>query len=468
MADDNIDTWSAEVEEAGARAIQTQPPLMVVSRRISDIPAEPIEWLWQGRIACGKLTMVAGHPGTGKSQNSAALAATVTRGGRWPVDGSRCPQGSVVFLSGEDDPSDTIRPRLEAAGADITKAYILEAVREYSGAQGPSERTFNLRADLPKLADLLEEIGDVRLIVIDPITAYLGKTDSHNNADVRGVLAPLADLASKHRAAVVGISHLNKAGGGNEALMRVMGSLAFVAAARAAFAVVKDQDDPERRLFLPLKNNIGNDTTGFSFRIEPVSLPGGIETSAIRWGDEAITVTADEAMTSNDPEEMSALDEAVEFLESILAAGAMAAKELKANAKDAGIAERTLIRAKKTLGIKPKKVGFMGDSKWVWELPVEMSFPDDSASKMAKSTEDGQTNNVDTFEDLGHLREIDAILAQAVFGTDMCVEDAREVFTKDDLEQIASGELSFDAVVHALNLYLGVSLPNSSSHGLRK
>jgi len=203
----------------------------IIYRRASEIQARPIRWLWRGRIARGKVSLLAGNPGLGKSQIAASMAAIVTTAGLWPVDRSRCDQGKVIILSAEDDPADTIRPRLEVAGADLSRVFILDAVMEVNRQGVALQKTLNLASDLPNLESLITKIGDVALIVIDPLTAYLGGTDSYKNAEVRGLLAPLSDLAARHGVAIVCVSHLSKSGA-NEALMRIMGSLAFVAAAR--------------------------------------------------------------------------------------------------------------------------------------------------------------------------------------------------------------------------------------------
>lgn len=200
----------------------------LIIRRVSDVPMEKISWLWPGRIARGKLTVIAGHPGLGKSQVTAWMAATVSTGRPWPGSDQRAEQGNVLILNAEDAVADTIRPRLLAAGADDERVYVIDAVRTNSDGK---ERTFSLETDLEHLERAIVEIGGAALIIIDPITAYLGKTDGHSNSEVRGVLAPLSALAERKNAAVIGVSHLSK-GGGNEALMRVLGSVAFVAAAR--------------------------------------------------------------------------------------------------------------------------------------------------------------------------------------------------------------------------------------------
>lgn len=343
----------------------------IAYRRASDIQAKPISWLWPGRIARGKVSMLAGNPGLGKSQLTASMAAVVTTGEIWPVDRARCERGNVIILSAEDDPEDTIRPRLEAAGADLSRVFILDAVVEAFNADGEEiKRAFNLKIDLARLGRMLDEIGGAAMIVIDPITAYLGEADSHKNAEIRALLAPVSDLAAKHGAAVVCVSHLNKSSGG-EALMRVMGSLAFVATARAAFIVAKDNDDPARRLFLPAKNNIGNDQTGLSFTVEAAKIPsatGMVETSRILWGQEAVTVTADEAVASiSNPEEHSDMQDAKAFLRDLISAGPVPSRQIRADAEGAGYSWRTIQRAQKALGIDAVKDGMKGG--WVWKLP---------------------------------------------------------------------------------------------------
>jgi hypothetical protein len=217
LDDPDFDDFAADIAADQRQRDRAASP--VAYRCFADIESKPIDWLWLGRIARGKLTMVAGNPGLGKSQLTAAIASTATTGGTWPVDGTWCPQGNVIFLNAEDDAADTIRPRLEAAGADLSRVFSLDAVRD--GDTG-KESAFNLDQDLSRLRSMLNEIGGAVLIVIDPITAYMGGVDSHKNADVRAVLGPVATLAADYGAAIIGVSHLNK-GGGNEAMMRVMG-----------------------------------------------------------------------------------------------------------------------------------------------------------------------------------------------------------------------------------------------------
>jgi len=392
----------AKLPRLRMKAVPTPPAYrngtLVAFRRLSDVQAKPIRWLWPGRIARGKVSILAGNPGLGKSQIAASMAAIVSTGGAWPVDRAQCGRGNVVILSAEDDAEDTIRPRLEAAGADLARVFILDAVVDGYRADGSEiRRAFNLKTDLARLAALLETIGDVALIVIDPITAYLGDADSHKNAEVRALLAPLGELAARHGAAVVCVSHFNKSGNG-EALMRVTGSLAFVAAARAAFVVAKDKYNEARRLFLPLKNNIGNDKTGLAFTVQGGQLPsptGQIETSRVVWEAEAVTITADEAMTPQaDPEERSATDEAAEWLHDLLAGGPIRASEVQKGAQQASIHDKALRRARERLGIKPYKREFAGG--WWWAL---------KSREDAQGAQDAHTQTVGIFEGQGHLRQ---------------------------------------------------------------
>lgn len=362
----------ASVQQYGDSTKRQPDAKAVISARLSEIEAKPIRWLWPGRIARGKVSMIAGHPGLGKSQITTSLAAIVSRGGVWPVDRVACERGSVLLLSAEDDSADTIRPRMEAAGADIERVHVLQAIRDGFNAEGDElRRAFNLKADIRRLEDHLAEIGDVALVVIDPVSAYLGGTDSHNNADVRTLLAPLGEMAARIGAAVVAVSHLNKGGAASngDALMRVTGSLAFVAASRAAYIVAKDPADEKRRLFLPAKNNIGPDAGGLAFGIEGCTTEQGIETSRIVWELEAVQgMSADEVLRPAEAaEEHGALDDAKAWTSSMLSDGPMPSKRFMAEGKEAGHADRTLMRARRALGIEAFKDGTVGP--WMVRLP---------------------------------------------------------------------------------------------------
>jgi hypothetical protein len=158
----------------------TAPAL--VSRCAAGIVPEKVEWLWPGRLARGKHTCIAGEPGTGKSQLTTAIVAAVTTGGMWPCGEGRAPVGNAIILSAEDGAADTIVPRLMASGADLKRVHVVSAVRKGTG----QHRAVNLQNDLEILERKIAEVGDVALVVIDPVSSYLGKTDSHKNSEVRG------------------------------------------------------------------------------------------------------------------------------------------------------------------------------------------------------------------------------------------------------------------------------------------
>ena len=153
------------------------------------------------------------------------IAATITMGGQWPCGEGQSPKGSVVILSAEDGIADTIKPRLRAVGADEGSVHIIKAVTE-----GGDRRSFNLQRDLLLLEALVDRIKDVLLVIIDPVSSYLGETDSHKNADVRGVLEPLGEFAERKGVAVLSVTHFSKAGANTstKALHRFIGSIAFV------------------------------------------------------------------------------------------------------------------------------------------------------------------------------------------------------------------------------------------------
>jgi archaellum biogenesis ATPase FlaH len=355
------------------------PPL--ISRRACDITAESTEWLWRNRIPLGKLTMIGGHPGVGKSQVTTDMTATVTTGGTWP-DGSLCSHpGHVAILSAEDDASDTIIPRLIAAGADLGRVHIIDATPDqHKGAQ--VERAVNLQTDLANLESTLRK-QSFRAVIIDPLSAYLGSANSHKDAEIRSLLMPLTAVAANHRVAVVAITHFRKDSGDGDVKLRFMGSLAFVAAACAAWAVVadpggdnEDADDalPRRRyLFLPAKNNLAPDLGGLAYVCEAVTIQGDsgqeIETSRVQWQDGAVHISADDALAGSkgDSGGHDALGSAKAFLREILADGPVPSAEIRKQAKAENLGQRTVEKAKADLGIVSRRHG----KAWLWTFPED-------------------------------------------------------------------------------------------------
>ena len=349
--------------------------LGIEHRRASEIEMIPIRWLWPNRFAFGKVSILAGHPKLGKSQVTASIAAVATTGGKFPVDRTDCPRVGVAILSAEDDPADTIVPRLALAGADRDQVHILGMIQETDDRGGKRRRQFSLEQDLAKLDALLDEVGDIGLIVIDPLTAYLGRIDSHKMSDVRAVLGPLSEFANRTGVAVLCVTHLNKAGGSGEAMMRVIGSGGFVAAARSIYLVMKDADDPKRRLFLPAGgNNTPDDVQGLAYQVRGGEPKPGIVSACVVWEPEPVQVTADDAMVAaSGGGKVTSLDEAKEFLLDLLGEGRVRSKDVWATAEREGHKKRTLDRAKEKLGVKSTRDQFGG--KPYWELPDPHRLP---------------------------------------------------------------------------------------------
>ena len=346
----------------------------LICRCALEIEPEQVEWLWPSRIAKGKHTCIAGEPGTGKSQLSIAIASAISTGGAWPCREGCASLGSVIILSAEDGAADTIIPRLMAAGADRGRIHIVSAVHTENSK---GRRAFNLQADLEKLEKKIAEVGDVALVVFDPISSYMGKTDSHKNAEVRGVLEPIGEMAERMGVAILSVTHFSKGDAitTTKALHKFIGSIAFVGAPRAAFAVFEDPDDKDRRLFLHAKNNLAAPPHGLAFRLEQAMLEEGIVTSRVRWEDEHVTMTANEALATDIASgSRNASEEAKCFLRELLAAGPVPANEVKSETEGAGLSWATVRRAKTRLGIKPRReavdgTGLAGDGRWMWALP---------------------------------------------------------------------------------------------------
>lgn len=262
------------------------PPEGQVIYWAESVTPRAVEWLWPGRVPLGKLTTFAGNGGLGKTFVLCDIVARITTGREWPVSGGECAlRGKCLFISGEDDPEDTLVPRLIELGADLSRvAFLTTSVLD----------KFTL-CDLATLEKALEQMGDgVRFVAIDPPTAYLGGVDDHKNSELRGLLTPLAAWAHRRRLALVFNTHVNKPPAAKvEAMMRVMGSVAWVNAMRSAYMFARDPVDPERRLFIGMKNNLGRERKGLAYRIAPTD--SGL--ARVEWLGEVDT-TADDAVNS--------------------------------------------------------------------------------------------------------------------------------------------------------------------------
>ena len=385
-----MNEWTAALDAD----IETQPRLMrdsVVLTCGTDLTPEPYRWLWQYWLAMGKLHILAGAPGQGKTTIALAMAATITIGGRWP-DGSRCAPGNVLIWSGEDDPADTLVPRLMAAGADRARCYFIEGARR-DGEVVP----FDPARDLGQLLEAIEKIGGISLLVIDPVVSAV-TGDSHKNTEVRRALQPLVDLAAKCDCAVLGITHFAKGGQGTDPAQRVVGSVAFTAVARVVMVAAKvkgDEEGQDTRILARSKSNIGPDDGGFQYHLEQSEPLPGIHASHIAWG-KAVEGTARELLTDPDDGPQDDASDAVELLraelDSVLWTNSEdASRPLKA----AGFSKKQIWAASKKVGVERKKDGMKGG--WMWRLrdATEVAFRMVSPEDSAEDSEGSYFGNVE-------------------------------------------------------------------------
>lgn len=352
-----------EAESSEEGVLIELPSNAAVFEIMSDVEPVEVAWLWPDRIPLGRLTILDGDPGLGKSTVTLDLAARVTRGHRMPdwkrgLDG---PAG-VVLLGAEDGLADTVRPRLDAAGADCTRVAALKAVRD-----GDGKPRLPTVADVGAIRAVAREV-DAKLLVIDPLSAYMGAgVDGHRDIDVRTVLAGLAQLAEETGLAVLLVRHLNKSGGRNP-LYRGGGSIAFIAAARSGLLLARDPDDADKLVLASTKASLAPLGDSLSLRLDTED--GRVR---VAWSGRSERSASD--LLSDPDRSGSAVDEATDFLRVELGSGPVPVSELKSTVREAGLHWRTVERAKERLGFKARKDGFGSDSKWVWELSHEDRQP---------------------------------------------------------------------------------------------
>jgi DNA-binding transcriptional ArsR family regulator len=277
MADMDPREFMVEAAKVKRAAVIARKEPTAIIKTFSDISPEPINWLWKNRIAIGKLTIYAGDPGLGKSQGTLDLAARVSQGKAFP-DGSPCMLGDTIILSSEDDPGDTIRPRLDALEADVSRIAIIKGERAPDGSSKPMN-LLKVSTFMDAINQIREKGHDFHLLIVDPLDGFLDGGDSNSNEEVRAALDGLCSLAERERFSIVGIKHLNKSKG--DAAYRVGGSIAFTAKARSVWIFTKDRET-DRCLFLPQKNNLGPGGGGFQYSIQPRDI-GGIIAPFISW-----------------------------------------------------------------------------------------------------------------------------------------------------------------------------------------
>lgn len=340
--------------------LKTPSSLQIVN--MADIQAQPIRWLWDGWLPLGKMTILAGAGGCGKTNLSLALIATITTGGIFP-DGSKCKSaGKVLIYSTEDDPADTLKPRLIANGADISKVSIISGRTNEKGELEP----FDPSRDFPKIEEYIKANPDVKLLMIDPIISAVSG-DMNKANDVRKSLQPLVDLANEYKFSVLGITHFSKGSSASTPADRIIGSQAFTALARMAWSAAKREDEGDC-ILVRAKSNNSILEGGVKYQIESETVLDDIETTKTVWLG-TIEGTARELLNEAENTESSngsALDLAKEFLIDLLGSvEKMSASEVQDEAKNAGYSVASIRRAKDNLNIKPFKEG----SAWYWKLP---------------------------------------------------------------------------------------------------
>lgn len=329
-----------------------------LTRADSIVPKE-VEWLWEGRIPKGKLSLIVGDPGLGKSTITLDIAARISKGLMWP-DRGQASRGEILILSAEDGLEDTVVPRLMKLGADRAHIYAMTGVIDSDG----TSRWFTLDKDLAHVAAAIEEVQPM-CVIIDPINAYMGDTDSHQDTQVRRILNPLQDMADRYGTAIIGVMHLNK-NTQTKAAYRIGGSIAYLAAARSVSYVVPDPEEDDKRYFVTDKMNLAAKPAPLALRLN----------GSIEWEPDPVKgLDLEQLLMEKAPkEESSALYEAVEFLETEVPAGAeVPSIDLLKRAKELGIAERTMKRAKAEMPwLKSVKVG----DKWLIRNTSEPRMPD--------------------------------------------------------------------------------------------
>ena len=360
-------------------------------------------WLWPQRLPLGKLTILEGDPGLGKSTIALDVAARATTGRPMPDGTPGGAPAAVVVLSAEDGMADTIRPRLEAAGADLSRV-ITFVVRAPDGEHEPS-----IPGDLDALEAVVTAEG-AKLVIVDPLMAYLGgSVNSWRDQDVRRALAPLSAVAERTGAAVLVIRHLNKSRGGSP-LYRGGGSIGITGAARTVLLAAPDPDDEERRILAVSKCNLAPLAPALAYRIVP-GTGGEVATSVIAWdgpsGHTAAGLLAPPQGHAGEGQR-PAQREAMDVLLQILADGPLPAKEARIEARAAGIADRTLDRARHALGIVARKVGQPGAKEqwWEWALPPKGAKPTPTDGAPEHGTGEGRQPPKDGA--LGALRGVPA------------------------------------------------------------
>lgn len=330
-----------------------------VTIKASQIKPRAVEWLWYGRIPLRKMTTFAGVGGIGKTFVLCDISARVSRGLEWPDGNGECArEGKVLYISGEDDPEDTLVPRLIECGADLDKISFMRM---------KAQDHFSL-ADLPVLDKAISEMGDdVRFVVIDPPSSFMAGVDDHKNAEVRAVLSPLKSWVERNSLALAFNTHLNKGASGKiDAMMRVMGSVAWVNAVRAAHLFAQDSDNPDKVVFVPMKMNLCKKKKGLGYQIAVTE-----HLAKVEWlGD--VDVTANDAINNMTPVKTQRQNAVAWLIDKFNEKPEWPSETLITDGKHYGLSKDSLHRAKGELGIKARRIqSYSGEIFWIWLVDAE-------------------------------------------------------------------------------------------------
>ena len=318
----------------------SNPELNIIN--MADVEAVAVKWLWKPYIPLGKITIIQGDPGEGKTTLALSIAAALTQGEMLPNETESQAPMNVIYQTAEDGLADTIKPRLEAVNADCTKVLVIDESKE------------ELSMTDERIEKAIQQTG-AKLIILDPIQAYIGaNVDMHRANEIRPVMSKPGRIAEEYGCAVVLIGHMNKAAG-QKSSYRGLGSIDITAVARSVLIVGKMRDSPSKRIMTQAKSSLAPVGKSLLFEIN--------ENSALEWKGE-VDITAEQFL-ENGGAELSKLEIATEFLLEILKDGKVSQKEIAAAASDYDFSARTLNEAKKNL----KVLSIKADNKWYWKLP---------------------------------------------------------------------------------------------------
>lgn len=388
---------------------EAKPPPGLATTRLDAIDPQPVRWLVPGYIPLGKLVLVAGDGGHGKTTLTLHMAACLTTGRPcFGLEYDPPAPAEVLIASCEDDFADTVVPRLVTIGGDRAMVYRLDGVPAAGGKPTP----FSL-AHCERLGEFLRDHPRVRLVVIDPAGAYIGGAgvDDHKDSELRTLLGPLADLAARYGVTVLLVKHLNK-GATAKAVHRVGGSAGYVNAVRASFVVCPDHADPDRKLFLPLKFNIAKKPPGLVYRLQPPPadhreavldlFPAldpadrdqlGAQLFLPVWDGEA-GVDADSALGEHAAQQPTRVAECRDWLVGFLGEYAWPDEEVERAGADAGFTADNLKKAKTTLRKEDRMASRPAgprDQWWNWLGTKRDRRPDRPAPYRPQTEESGET-----------------------------------------------------------------------------